>query len=242
MLAGVLSFVGPGPATAAPDDRPGGLARRGSLGAQIRPPTAEERAKPGAEGEAGVVIERVLPDSTATAADLRSGDLLLTLDGDRIANPSRLIETLGRHQAGDVLTIALVRGGERMTKAATLKPRPRESGAGYRVDYGSVESRGKRLRTIVTRPDDDARHPAPFLIQGIGAYSIESTPGGSGVYARIIEDFARRKFVTMRVDKPGQGDSEGGPTRDIDFETELDGYRQALRCSRGPRSWTPTTS
>jgi uncharacterized protein len=35
--------------------------------------------------------------------------------------------------------------------------------------------------------------------------------------------------VTVRVDKPGQGDSEGGPTRDIDFETDLDGYRQTLK-------------
>jgi pimeloyl-ACP methyl ester carboxylesterase len=35
--------------------------------------------------------------------------------------------------------------------------------------------------------------------------------------------------VTLRVDKPGCGDSEGGPARDVDFDTELDGYRQALR-------------
>ena len=33
----------------------------------------------------------------------------------------------------------------------------------------------------------------------------------------------------MRVDKPGCGDSEGGPARDVDFDTELDGYRQALK-------------
>ena len=33
----------------------------------------------------------------------------------------------------------------------------------------------------------------------------------------------------MRVERPGCGDSEGGPLRDVDFETELDGYRQALR-------------
>src|SRR5262245_1422795 len=33
----------------------------------------------------------------------------------------------------------------------------------------------------------------------------------------------------MRVDRPGCGDSEGGPCRDVDFETEIDGYREALR-------------
>ena len=35
--------------------------------------------------------------------------------------------------------------------------------------------------------------------------------------------------MTLRVDKPGCGDSEGGPARDVDFDTELDGYRQALK-------------
>src|SRR5262249_25620237 len=45
----------------------------------------------------------------------------------------------------------------------------------------------------------------------------------------------RHGFVTLRVDKPGCGDSEGGPARDVDFETELDGYRQGLKMlkSRG---------
>jgi uncharacterized protein len=33
----------------------------------------------------------------------------------------------------------------------------------------------------------------------------------------------------MRVDKPGVGDSEGGPGTEVDFEQELDGYRQALK-------------
>ena len=31
------------------------------------------------------------------------------------------------------------------------------------------------------------------------------------------------------VDKPGCGDSEGGPWTEIDFMTELDGYRQGLK-------------
>jgi pimeloyl-ACP methyl ester carboxylesterase len=33
----------------------------------------------------------------------------------------------------------------------------------------------------------------------------------------------------MRIERPGCGDSEGGPLRGVDFDTELDGYKQALR-------------
>ena len=34
--------------------------------------------------------------------------------------------------------------------------------------------------------------------------------------------------MTLRVDKPGCGDGQGGPLRDVDFDTQLDGFRQAL--------------
>ena len=37
----------------------------------------------------------------------------------------------------------------------------------------------------------------------------------------------------MMVDKPGCGDSEGGPWPEIDFYTELDGYRQGLKALKG---------
>jgi photosystem II stability/assembly factor-like uncharacterized protein/dienelactone hydrolase len=36
-------------------------------------------------------------------------------------------------------------------------------------------------------------------------------------------------FVTMRVDKPGVGDSEGPPCSEIDLQTELAGYTAALK-------------
>ena len=67
------------------------------------------------------------------------------------------------------------------------------------------------------------------MIQGIGTFSIDNPVGGLTSYRTIIDDLTRRGFVTLRVDKPGCGDSEGGPARDVEFDTELDGYRQALK-------------
>jgi pimeloyl-ACP methyl ester carboxylesterase len=71
------------------------------------------------------------------------------------------------------------------------------------------------------------------VIQGLGPFSVESIPCRPGRYVRIIDEFAHHGFVTMRVDKPGQGDSEGGPTHDMDFETELNGYGQTLMALKG---------
>jgi pimeloyl-ACP methyl ester carboxylesterase len=107
-----------------------------------------------------------------------------------------------------------------------------EKSEAYDVIYGAVPSRGGRLRTIVTRPKGEGKRPALFLIQGIGLASVDNPVGPLSSYKTIIDDFTRHGFITLRVDKPGCGDSEGGPSRDVDFDTDLDGYRQALKMLR----------
>jgi pimeloyl-ACP methyl ester carboxylesterase len=44
-----------------------------------------------------------------------------------------------------------------------------------------------------------------------------------------VHGIAAAGYVTMRVDKSGLGDSQGPPCSEIDFETELAGYRAGLR-------------
>jgi serine aminopeptidase S33 family/PDZ domain-containing protein len=121
---------------------------------------------------------------------------------------------------------------KRISKTIALTEVPRESSALYDVEYGSVATRAGRLRTIVTKPKTRGPHPALYIIQGIGVFTVERLPNAVISYAPIIEDFATRGFVTLRVDKPGCGDSEGGPLKDVDFETQLDGFRQALAMLR----------
>ncbi len=213
------------------DDR---LPRRGLFGAAAGPVTDEVRRRQQLEPGVGLMIRSVIPGTTAEEAGLRAGDVITAVDGTAITDAGRFVAELGRRKAGETASITFVRDARPETRKVTLKPRPRETGhASYEIAYGSVESRGGRLRTIMTRPKMPGKHPAFLLIQGLGGFSIENAPGNPRLYAEIIEALARRGFVTFRVDKPGQGDSEGGPTRDVDFETELDGYRQALKALRG---------
>jgi pimeloyl-ACP methyl ester carboxylesterase len=55
---------------------------------------------------------------------------------------------------------------------------------------------------------------------------------GGGLDAPILFEMAKSGFVTMRIDKPGVGDSEGGPFAQVDFTTEADIYRQGLLALR----------
>ena len=205
------------------------LPRGGFFGTKVMPVSDEVRERFKLEEGAGALIEQVIPGSTAEAAGFKAGDILLALNGAKISGPGALVQAIGGHKAGAELTIELRRGEDLRKEKVTLKGRPFEKSDAFEVVYDEVASRAGRLRTILTRPKGDAKHPALFLIQGIGLASVDNPVGPLSSYKTIVDDFTRHGFVTLRVDKPGCGDSEGGPARDVDFDTELDGYRQALK-------------
>ncbi|HVJ29643.1 MAG TPA: alpha/beta fold hydrolase, partial [Gammaproteobacteria bacterium] len=97
--------------------------------------------------------------------------------------------------------------------------------------YGHVAlDDGVRLRTIVSTPTRaTGRAPAVLLLQGGGCSSIDVPQAGSTGPSALIHAIAAQGFVTMRVDKPGAGDSEGPPCAEIGYREELAGYRAALR-------------
>jgi dienelactone hydrolase len=68
-----------------------------------------------------------------------------------------------------------------------------------------------------------------LLLQGGGCGSIDVPQAGSTGPNALIHAIAAQGFVTMRVDKPGTGDSEGPPCPETGYREELAGYRAALQ-------------
>jgi uncharacterized protein len=76
--------------------------------------------------------------------------------------------------------------------------------------YRTVQVDGANYQAIITRPKDSARHPAVFLIGGLGCYSLaDLKPDNS--YFLLLHGLTERGYVTMRVDKNGEGKSQGPP-------------------------------
>lgn len=219
-VCSALLVLGSLATTTAADDLP----RRAQLGTALEPV---------GEGEPGVLVQEVLPGSSAEAAGLRAGGVITAVGEAPLQGPGELVALVARAKAGDTLPLALMRDGQAATKEVVLKERPRETSEDFEVIYGTVESRGSRLRTIVTKPKGDGPFPALFLIQGVGMATVDNPPGVLSSYRTIVGDLTRNGFATLRVDKPGVGDSEGGPAGEVDFDAELDGYRQALKALRG---------
>ena len=204
------------------------LPRKGYLGLRLAPLPADAAAREKLGTVSGAVVEGVVPGTTAEESGIQAGDVLVAMDGKSIIGVVDVMSRVGALAAGRQFELTLLRDGKRITVPVTLKERPRDKGANFDVLYEQVVSRGARIRMLVSRPHASGRHPTLVLMQGVGPATIDQPLSGPDPYSRILADFAQRGWVTVRVERPGIGDSEGGPFADMDFETELDAFRRAL--------------
>ena len=211
------------------------LKRRGFLGAALGPVSPKVQKAQKLPTNEGAVVLSVIPDSSAEAGGVIEGDVFVAIDSTPIMSPATAIAAVNARKGGEVFKLHIVRNeGEKLALEIKLKERPREESETFDIVYGSLVSKAGRLRTIVSRPRSSGKHPALLFIQGIGCYSVESLGATRPAEFQLIaSEFTKHGFITLRVEKPGCGDSEGGPCEDVDFETELDGYRQALKALKG---------
>lgn len=73
-----------------------------------------------ADGARGAQVAEVSPGSAADAAGIEVGDLLISIDGEAIADGGRLRAQIIRRAPGSDVTIGVERGSETLTLAATL--------------------------------------------------------------------------------------------------------------------------
>ena len=175
-------------------------------------------------------VQRVTPGGAGAAAGIQVGDVLQTVDGAAVTSTSQFVRAVSRHLAGDAVPVGLLRSSEKITRTAVLKPRPYETSPYADVLYQSVMVRGARRRVIVTKPTRAGRMPAVLLMHGLGCYSVDNTDRQEG-YGRVISELEQRGFVTMRVEKTGEGDSEGPACLDLAAtpDLEAEGYVAGLR-------------
>jgi len=85
-----------------------------------------------------------------------------------------------------------------------------QSSTGVDSLHRTIPIDGDPYSAIVTRPNSKGRHPAVFVIGGLGCYSLDNLPP-EDAYAQLLKGFTERGFVTMRVDKNGKGKTAGPP-------------------------------
>jgi serine protease Do len=99
------------------------IARWGSaLGVSVRDIDRSE-AEPGKLPSEGALITDVLRDSPAERAALRSGDVIVEFDGDRVRSAGQLARLVNETPAGRTVKVGVMRAGQRVDVSVTLEGR-----------------------------------------------------------------------------------------------------------------------
>lgn len=190
------------------------LPRRAQLGVTM--PAAQQQGQ-------GAGIGEVVPGGTAASLGLRAGDVITRINDRPVSRPSDVVIAVGSLFGGTPVAITVRRGTAETVLRGQAVARPLDAYPGATVSYGAVPFRGGQLRDILVTPDNVANPPIVYLLQGFSCVTIENA-----LYHRLIEELLRAGIGFYRVEKAGIGDSAGGVNcADIDFATELDGFRSA---------------
>jgi S1-C subfamily serine protease len=107
-----------------------GRVKRPSLGIVSYAIGPDLASQMGLAADSGVLIQRVVPGGAAERAGLRGGteqayvgntpillggDLIVAIDGHEITDPQDISAIMDKHQAGDTVSVTIVRGKKQMT-------------------------------------------------------------------------------------------------------------------------------
>jgi serine protease Do len=102
----------------------------GWLGIQIQDITDDVAEYYGLQEREGVLVYQVLPDSPASNAGLKDGDIIKTFDGQAIRHSRELIERVSGTKAGRKAPVEILRDGKRQTIQVEIGERPVDDGEG----------------------------------------------------------------------------------------------------------------
>lgn len=97
---------------------------RGYMGLLPDDLTNAERAAMGIDSDIGILLVEVYDDGPAAAADLRRGDVILTMNGEPVFSPRQALLISASTIPGQNVEITGIRDGERFTTIVTAGERP----------------------------------------------------------------------------------------------------------------------
>jgi Do/DeqQ family serine protease len=152
-----------------------GEVRRGQLGVNIQNLTPTLAKAMGIEQATGALVSNVAPASPAEAAGLKSGDVIIGVNGQPIRTSSELRNTVGLTLPGTRVEISFLRDGRQRVATTTLAAaKPRQAVLGTSRGQGTIGSDAP-LAGVQLAPLP-ARHPLARELKG-GVLVTDVAPG-----------------------------------------------------------------
>jgi len=151
---------------------------RGWLGVGVEPVLQGDRVLPGA------ILSYVAPDTPASRAGLRTGDIVLKLDDHAVGTPSDFIRVIGERAPQSEVIVTALRRGRSIQATAVLGERPTPA-----------------HRVLAIAPSQPPAPEPPASAPDTGAPpTAEPSPGAPSEDARAPRDGSRRRERAQPVD------------------------------------------
>jgi serine protease Do len=166
-------------------------------------------------GEGGALVRDVAKDdSPAARAGLRSGDIIVEVDGKKIASPKQLVETVADLPVGKTVVVKYIRDGRLETTRVTLAERPTADEDGVQPPDNDDESENPgRLGLSITNVTPElARRMKLRIATGVvvGKVQPDSAADDAGLQSGDVIHRVNQTQVTNRQEFLSAISSFGG--------------------------------
>ncbi|SEF12406.1 serine protease Do [Rhizobiales bacterium GAS191] len=199
-----------------------GSVTRGYIGVQIQPVTPDLADGLGLKDVKGALVASIAGDSPAGKAGLKSGDAILAVNGQSIADARELSRDIAALKLGDKASLSVWRDGETRTIDITVAKLPGEKLASATSDEES-KSAGPRLGLSLAPASELGKGGKGVAIAGIdpsspaaetGLRPGDVITGAAGKTVSTAEDVRKavaeakregRKTVVLQIERDGDG-------------------------------------
>jgi membrane-associated protease RseP (regulator of RpoE activity) len=157
------------------------------LGVQLVEATPELRVHLGADEDTGVLVSKVLPGTPAESAGIRVGDLILSVDGERIEDSGDLIHAL-HDKGGTTFEIQVIRNKRSQALEVSIPAPEEDPPTGPRA----------RMRLRVAPPAPHAPVP-PAAPAAVSAPAPPAAPPAAPAPAAPVAPRARARSLVRLV-------------------------------------------
>ena len=206
------------------------LERRSFLGISMENVTADVQRIMQLPDTSGALINRVVPRSTAEAAGFKKGDVLLSINNERITSPQQAVAIVGAQKGQATFSYKLIRDKKTISGQAAFKTYPKEEYPDLDVEYTEAATKAGVQRIIIAGKKGQTKQPMVVFLGGIGCYSLDSPLDTNRSEIQLLNKLARAGYTTVRIEKPGIGDGAGKstPCNEVGFKDEVSSYVDAV--------------
>ena len=207
------------------------LKRKYSNGFRYKMLTSEIKQEKSFNGDQGVFVEGVLPNSTSESAGIKEGDIIVEINGTAIADVSTFTSPpLSEITEGNLVAYKVWRNKAFVHLKTIAKVKVSKTKQGINYEYGEIKTSFGYLRTLLSKPiNAKGKLPAILFIQGNMCESVIEVPE-KDPYEQLCNEMTLQGYAVMRIDKPGAGDSEGKFTTcsQMSFNQEIEQFQIGL--------------